>query len=427
MKKPSQVNCVVVDYGNFLSLAAKLGETYRSVLYYSPHETEYRDVAKCVTGEGVAGVTRIEEYLHPDIVGEADLFVFPDIGFAGVQRYLESIGKAVWGSREVTEIELKRSLFLDVLEQQGLPRPPSKVVKGLAALEAMLEKVEDKWIKLDIYRENMETWHHIDYEHSLPMLRYLATTFGGVSEEMVFVVQDTIPDAQENGYDGFSVNGKFPDMSFQGYEKKNELYLGTWQHRDELPKEVRHVNERMASLLRRTNYRNFFATELRNEFFIDPTPRMAGQSQEHLLETCTNLADIIWAGANGKLIEPEFKAKFAASATLHYKEVPGEHWKSVKVPAKVSKWFKLANYAQDGEIYNFPPGRNDEIGVVIGYGDSIEAAIGELKSHLEVVEKEPICAEVEGFVDLLKDIHKAQAAGIKFSDQPLPPPESVVA
>lgn len=426
MKRAENVTACVVDYGNFICLADKLGQTYGKVFYYSPHETEYRDIGRCIKGNGVPTIERLDEPFTPEVFSKIDLFVFPDIGFAGLQRFLVDQGKAVWGSKDITNTELYRSLFLDMLDAVGLPKPKSKVIKGLEALKKHLETVEDRWVKVDVYRENMETWHHIDYEHSKPMLSCLTSCFGGCAEDITFVVQNPIPDAQEQGYDGFCIDGQFPSISFQGYEKKNELYIGSWMPAKEMPYAVRAVNMAMAPTLAAAKYRNFFATEIRDEFFIDPTPRMAGQSQEHLLESCSNLAEIIWAGANGELVEPKFVAKIGASATLHYKEVPGEEWKSVRIPAKVERWFKLANYARDGETYNFPPGRSDEIGVVIGLGNTVEKAIDALKEHLEAVEKEPIEAEVAGFVDLLKDIEKAEAKGDKFSDKPLPEPESVL-
>lgn len=424
MKAPENVTACVVDYGNFLCLAEKLGETYRKVYYYSPHETEYREVARCVLGEGIPTIERCNEPL--DLIGKVDLWVFPDIGFTGLQRHLVTQGAAVWGSRDVTNIELERSTFLKVLNEVGLPVAPSTVVNGLGSLTTLLKKAHDKWVKVDCYRENMETWHHIDYEHSLPMLRHLASTFGGASESITFVVQDPIPNAQECGYDGFCIDGRFPRVSFQGYEKKNELYLGSALPAREHPQAVQMVNAAMAPFLKAQRYRNFFATEIRDEYFIDPTPRMAGQSQEHLLETCTNLAEVIWAGANGELVEPEFSAKFAASATLHYKEVPGENWKALTIPQGIQRWFKLANHCRVGETYHFPPGRNDEVGVVIGIGNSVEKAIGAVQTHLEAVKDEPIEANLKEFADLLADIEKAQAAGDKFSDKPLPSAEVVL-
>ena len=191
-----------------------------------------------------------------------------------------------------SDLELYRTRFMEMLKRVGLPVAPTKTVVGLTALEAMLKGTKDKWVKVNRFRANMETWHHIDWEHSIPMLNYLHDEFGGISDKVVFVVQDPIPDAQEVGYDGFSVDGKYPATSFQGYEKKNELYLGSWLGNEEMPEMVQKVNEAMVPVLRDLKYRNFIATEIRDEFFIDITPRHAGQTQEHLQETCTNLPEI---------------------------------------------------------------------------------------------------------------------------------------
>lgn len=425
MKDVSKVTALVADYGTFLSLADKLSESYAKVYYYSPFETEYQDAKKCVIGTGIPNVERCDDYMDTDIIAEVDCWIFPDIAFGGHQRYLRSIGKAVWGSMGGSDLELYRTRFLKMLEEVGLPVAPSKVVRGLCALEATLKTEKDKWVKINRFRANMETWHHIDYEHSIPMLRYLGDEFGGVSEKIVFVVQDPIPNAQEVGYDGFCIDGQFPSKSYQGYEKKNELYLGSWLKKEEMPEMVQRVNEAISPVLKKLEYRNFLATEIRDEFFIDPTPRHAGQTQEHLQETCTNLAEVIWGGANGQLVEPDFSAKFAAEATLHYTGCD-EDWKVLRIPAAIKKWFKLTSYCQEGDLYHFPPGKNDEVGVVIGNGDTIEAAIDSVKDHLELIETEPIRSETQGFVDILTDIKKAQSEGIHFSDKRIPKPESVL-
>lgn len=427
MKPIKEITACVIDYGSFISLAGKLTESFKKVYYYSPHDTEYRDVNQLVIGDGIPNLESADEYITPELMDEVDLYIFPDIGFSSVQRFLARSGKAVWGAKEANRIELYRSEFLDLLQELGLPVPECQVVVGLEQLKKALMKTKDKWIKIDVFRENMETWHHVDYEHSIPVLRYLETTFGGVSEEVVFTIQSPIDNAEELGYDGFTIDGAFPNMSFQGYEKKNELYLGSALEYDDLPDNIKEVNEAFSPFLREHEYRNFFATELRNEFFIDPTTRMAGQTQEQLIENCTNLAEIIWSGANGVLIEPEFKYPYAAEATLHYKQLSDRQgWKKIKIPPNISKWFKLYHYCQNGDEYNFPPYRNDELGVVIGLGDSIEESIANLKEHLDGIKDEPVEADLKGFSDLVVEISAAQSKGIKFSDDPIPSPEAVV-
>jgi predicted RNase H-like HicB family nuclease len=423
MKELSQSTVCVIDYGTFLDLAVKLSEKFKRVLYYSPHETEYQDVKQCVIGTGIPTVERVDDFL--DYLGEIDGFIFTDIAHGGLQRYLRSIGKPVWGSFGGTDLELYRTRFQDMLAEVGLPVAPTKKVVGMKALEIMLKAEKDKWIKVNRFRANIETWHHIDYEHSVPMLNYMRDEFGGVSDKVVFVVQDPIPEAQEVGYDGFSVDGKYPNKSFQGYEKKNELYLGSWLPNEEMPEIVTRVNEAIAPVLRDLGYRNCVATEIRDEFFIDITPRHAGQTQEHLQETCTNWAEVIWAGAHGALLEPEFASKFAAEATLHYTGCD-EDWKVLRIDDKAKKWFRLTGYCQDGDMYHFPPGKNDEVGVVIGNGDTIEEAIDNLKEHLELAKEEPIRASTNLFADLLIDIRKAQEAGVKFSNQAIPKPEVAI-
>jgi hypothetical protein len=426
MMDVSEITACVCDYGTFLDLAARLGETYKKVYFYSPFETEYQDVKKCVIGTGLPNVTRCDDYMDPEIVAECDLYIFPDIAFQGHQKLLRSLGKAVWGSMGASDLELYRTRFLDMLEEVGLPVAPSKTVVGLTALEKVLRSEKDRWIKVNRFRANTETFYHQDWEHSIPQMSYMRDEFGGVSEKIVFIVQEPIPDAVEVGYDGFSIDGKYPGKSFQGYELKNELYLGSWLESDEMPEMVIRVNEAIAPVLKKLGYRNFIASEIRDEFFIDITPRHAGQTQEHLQRTMTNLPEVIWGGANGVLLEPEFSHKFAAEATLHYTACD-EDWKVLRVSEEAKQWVRLTGYCQDGDLYHFPPGTNDEVGVVIGMGDTIEEAIDDLKDHLELLDGEPVRAEIMGFAELLETIKKAQGEGIHFTDGKIPKPASVLA
>lgn len=433
MKSVKEVVCCVVDYGTFIPLADKLSESFAKVYYYSPFEREFRNVNDCVKGDGLERpghrIERLDEFMDPQIFDEIDLFVFPDIGWGGLQKFLKRSGKAVWGSMGADELEQYRTRFIKAVQEMGLPMVPSRKIIGLTALREHLKTVKDKWVKINRYRDNMETWHHLDYEHSKRDLDHYAVEFGGVQEHVVFVVQDDIPGALEIGYDGWCVDGQFPAMSYQGYEKKNELYLGAATRYADLPKEVRRVNEAMAPLLKQYGYRNFIATEIRvkdgTPYFIDPTLRMPGQTGEQLLETCANLADVIWHGANGELIAPKFIYDFAAEATLHYTGVEDE-WKTLRIPKDIERWVKLVHYCMVDGVYQFPVARNDEVGVVLGSGKTIQAAIDACRSNFEKFKQEPVKAQLEKFADLLAEIQKAQREGVKFTSQRVPSPASAV-
>lgn len=436
MKEPEEVTACVMDAGTFVSLAACLAKTFKKVYYYSPWESEYLDVSRCVIGDGEETFSRLDEPLDPDVFPSIDLFIFPDIGYAGLQRHLVSLGKAVWGSRRGTNLELYRTKFLRVIGEAGLEVIGSQVIRGVTALSEHLKSVENKWVKVNRFRGNMETWHHKDFDHSRQELNRLALTFGGVADEVVFVVQDPIDGDDENpvleiGYDGWSILGQYPEKSFQGYEQKNELYLGSVKAYVDLPEEIQFVNERMAPYLEANDYRNFWATEIRmckgKAYFIDPTARMPGQTGEQLLNTCTDLARVIWAGANGQLIQPDFRAICAAEATIHFKGSENDQWKMLRIPQKALPYLALYQYCRgDGDLYHFPPARNDEAGVVIGEGGNVEDALTDLSQNFSLLSDEPVSIDFKGFADLLEQIKDAENEGVEFTDEKIPEPSVVV-
>ncbi len=433
-KKVEEVIACVLDYGSFTGLAEKFAETMKKVYYYSPVEKEFRDIKDAAIGEGLSKVIKLENIFDLDIFKTIDLFVFPDIGYGGLQEHLRSLGKSVWGSMGADELELNRDLFIQVLKEVGLPVIKSKTINGLSALAKYLKQVENKWVKINSYRENMETWYHLNYDQSSRRLESLAVIFGGAKEQVIFVVQDTIESDMELGYDGWSVDGKFPSKSFQGYELKNELYLGSLLKNSELPGEINYINEKMSPVLKGYGYRNWWATEIRvsegTPYFIDPTCRHPGQTGEHQWETCTNLADVIWQGANGIVVDPIFSHKFSAEATLHYtalsdnKAVPSE-WRVLEVPKKIKKWVKLYHYCIIDDIFHFPPSKSDELGVVLGVGNTVEEAINHLQSNLDAMKHLPIHANISGFNELLNSILEAEKHGIKFASK-IPKPGSIV-
>lgn len=421
----------VVDYGTFICLAEKLAETYKKVYYYTPTSQEFYSITDLVKAEGLSKVERVFDIFDKDFLDKVDLFIFPDIGYGGLQKHLRDIGKAVWGSMGADELEIIRTEFMKTLERLKLPTIHTEHIKGVTALREHLDTVKNKWIKIDKYRGNMETWHHIDMEHSFQELDRLDLEFGGLKDTVQFVVQDYIKTDIETGYDGWSIDGKFPNQSFQGYEKKDELYLGSVLTHDELSDQIKLVNEAMSPILEEYSYRNFFATEVRIKddvpYFIDPTLRMPGMTGEQLTETCSNLAEVIWYGAQGVLIEPEFKYRFAASATMHFKTKNAkEGWMLIKVPEKIKQWVKLSHHAFLDGMYHFPPKDNGELGLVIGVGNSIEEAVKMVVKNVKVLKDEPVYCELEGYCELVDDIKEAEKYGIHFGDSKLPDLKDIV-
>lgn len=419
LKDAKDVICCVVDYGTFLCLAEKMSETFNKVYYYTPTSQEFYSISDLVKGGGLDSIERVNDIFDPDFIDEVDLFIFPDIGYGGLQKYFRSIGKAVWGSMGADALENIRTEFMKTLEKLKLPTIHTEVVHGLSNLREHLKGVENKWIKVDKYRGNMETWHHIDEDHSSQELDRLANEFGGLQDTITFLVQDFIKTDVEIGYDGWCIDGKFPSSAFQGYEKKDQLYVGGLVSYDKLPEQVRIINEALAPLLEEYGYRNFFATEIRVKdgvpYFIDPTLRMPGVTGEQLTETCANLAEVIWQGANGVMVEPDFKYKYATAAIMHAKG-ESEGWKILKVSDDVRRWVKMLHFCKLGDLYHFPPRFNDELGTLIGAGNTISKAVEALKEHYDYLHEEPVCCEMETMCKFIEEIGESEY-GLPFSEE----------
>jgi hypothetical protein len=430
MKDIGEIHCAVIDSGTFIPLAEMMAKSCARVSYYSPHEQEYLGIERCIIGDGMPTFDRVDDYMEPEFFNTVDLWVFPDINFGGFQRYLRALGKPVWGHMGADELELYRTRFLKVLQEVELPTVNSKVIRGLTALSEHLKGVENKWVKINRFRANMETWHHRDWLHSQREIERESCEFGPLKDKVIYVVQDAIDGTDESpvlevGYDGWSIDGWFPDKSFQGYELKNKLYLGSLRNYDDLPEAIRYVNEQMSPVLKRYGYRNFYANEIRIKddvaYHIDPTNRMAGQTMEHLTETCENLPEIIWKGAHAEEVQPKFTHTHAAEATLHYHtESGGEGWKTFNLPEDAAKWVKLYRCCFADGAYHFPPDNLDELGIIMGLGNSVGESIDNLKENFARLKDEPVSIDLSGFGELLYQIEEAEEEGVAFSEKPLP-------
>lgn len=165
MKAIEEIVCCVVDAGTFIPLADMMGQKVKKSFYYSPFEQEYLGIERCSIGHGMSHFERVDEYMEPKFFDSVDLWIFPDIGYSGFQHYLRSLGKPVWGNMGASDLELFRTRFLDVIEKAGLTVVPSVTVRGVTNLSEHLRGVTDKWVKINRFRDNMETWHHQDYVH----------------------------------------------------------------------------------------------------------------------------------------------------------------------------------------------------------------------------------------------------------------------
>ncbi len=193
------------------------------------------------------------------------------------------------------------------------------------------------------------------------------------------------------------------------------------------------MNEALAPYLREQSYRNFFSAEVRiteekRAYLTDPTCRQASPAGECLLELIGNLGEILWHGAAGDLVEPEYVAPFAAQAIVDHPDSE-EHWRVGEWPSEVRQWFKPQGcVGLDGERIGFPPfpWSCDAVGSVVGTGATITEAIDNLKEHAAVLEGAGYTVHVPDLAETLAAIKEEESAGVSFTGQTVPAPASVL-
>jgi len=428
MSDYSNRRVLVYDGGLNIGLANALTKFFGVVLYFTPWSRAFPSMTEIVPGYGYDGVVRVTDFWNH--INEVDLFVFPDCYNGDLQVYLDSIGKRVWGSRMGANLELHRWQTKELMKSVGLPVQPCQQVKGLDALRELLKKKENCFVKLSKFRGDMESWQHINYELSQPRLDELAYRLGPLQHMATFIVEDEIETEFEVGYDGI-FTGSWPNVAMAGWEKKDAGLLASVMPYDDLPEEVREVNSRLEEFLKKTNYRNFLSTEIRIgedslPYLIDVTNRTPIPSSAIQIANMKNLGDVMWHGAAGENVPIENHSQFGAEAMI-YSDWAHKHWMNVSVPEDVQPYVTLFHSVNiSKEVESVVPQNHDvavigdEIGSVIGLGDTIEEAIQECHDHAEEIKGMGLYVKVESLGSLLPQIKEAQEKGIKFSDDPVP-------
>lgn len=385
----SKKTVLVIDNGLFCEIACLLGKTFKKVYYYSDWKSAYPKSVEILTGTGVPNVTRVNDFWN--ILDEVDLFVFPDIYYGGLQTHLVKLGKRVWGSRHGQDLELKRAESKDLLDKIGVDIGPWKAIIGVPALRKYLEKNKNQYVKISTTRGDMETFHSPNYQLVEPRIDELEHSLGPWKHHMQFIVEEAIDDAVEIGYDGFTIDGKFPKNAMWGIEIKDAGFVLNSCDYNKLPAPAIEVNELMAPVLAKYEYRGFISSEIRvkggRNYAIDPCARAGSPPNELYQIMITNWPDIIWEGAGGVLVEPKFAAKWGAELMIK-SDWAVENWQPIGFPRSLRDQVKIHHIAIiDGKYYCVPECKGSTtVGAVVALGDTMDDAIKNVRAAAEKVD-----------------------------------------
>jgi hypothetical protein len=417
LKETKDVTALVVDYGLFTDLAARLAREFKRVLYYVPWEASYPRMHPAHVGYGIDGIELVESPFGP-WYDDVDVFVFTDLGFPHLHRWLEAQGKSVWGARGCEDLEACREGMHDLLTRLGLPSPEYENVTGMDTLRGYLKAHANVWVKLSKWRGHFETFFADDYVHVEPLLDEIERDLGPLARITTFLVEQDLPDSIEAGTDSITVDGQLPKRVLTGIEVKNRAYAGRIMDWVQIPEPVRRFDEAIAPLFAKNGYRGFYATEVRigkNQapYMIDFCARAGTPPGELWQEMYANLGDIVWKGANGIMVDPLPAAKFGCEVMIQ-SNVPDGEWQSVCFPEELRDHVKLRNVAKIGGCYHIIPQcmKITDFGAIVGMGNTLDEAIQQAKDIAGQLEGSAAYVDVSALDDVHEELKKMRDFGM---------------
>lgn len=421
-KSPLTV-CVVDNCaGAYLPVAKRLSKFFSKTYFHSVNQNPFPRISLDSIGTGYDDVIRCDEFWG--MIEQFDVIVFPDIYFNDYGARLRKMGKLVFGGCESEVLETNRKIFKQELESVGLPIAPTKYITGLIELTKYLQTVEDKWIKISYHRGDLETFHHIDFNHSKQWLNEIGFKMGPLVEQVEFLVEDPINSVAEIGSDGWCVNGQYPSDMLWGIEVKDCGYIGKRVSYEELPTPIKLVNDKFGPVLQKYKHTGFYSNEIRyteagESYYTDGALRAGSPPSNTYLDMIDNWDQIIIGACKGELVEPNYIAEYGVEIILK-SAYCSEGFLNVSYPPEYQDNIKLkGSFKIDDVEYVIPFNHCGfdmvEFGSVVVVGDVLQDCIEKAIEIAHSVEGYKIEFNEGALPNAIDDLNKIQELlNIKF-------------
>lgn len=428
MKDIADVTACVVTSGLFQPLAHCMARKCKRVYVWSPDSRNFESVKQDSMGRGFTDITRLREFWP--IKKEIDLFVFPDCSLPGLQLELEAQGFPVWGIRNGVKLELDREYLMETLRKVGLDVPKFTVCEGIEKLKGFLKEHDDQYVKISRFRGDMETTHWRDWDTDEGWLDWLAYSLGPAKHELRFLVFEKIETDLEIGGDTYCVSGEWPSLMLNGFEFKDTTYFSAVTKREEMPGQIQEIMAALTPFLRERDYRNQISFEDRvkgdQHYYIDATQRAGMPSSGTQQLIWKNFPEIIWNGANGRLLEPDPAAQFSLECMVTA-ESGESRWITARFRPELFPWLHLSDCGLFNGVYGFPQDESHggELGWLVALGNTPREVLDRAKELADML-PDGCDAKLENLVGLVKEVEQAEKENIPFTDKEIPEPGEVV-
>jgi hypothetical protein len=404
--------------GLFIPWAEKISEGFGASYYFNNYIDVYPSFIKYNIGYGLFKYKpkSIFEISKKYDYRKIDLFVFLDNGYMWEAELLKSMGKRVFSCFQAENLELSREFAIKKMQEVGLPTIPTEFIHGFDDLKEYLEQNDRKYVKVSEFRDIFESWEHENFDQSEQFLLDKQAELGLAASTLIDVlVQDMIESDIEIGATMYNIDGQHPNVVSQDIEIKDKLAIGKLVDWDDLIPQVKDSYEKLAEYFEETECRMVVSNEVRidkkgNGYTIDWTTRIPSPAGGIVLSLIDNWPEIVWEGADGNLVEPEFKHRYGIELVFGDHEAADSETR-VEFDEKYRDNVKLyCHYRVNKKDYVAPATGWDTVGTIVYIGDSVKECeeglrkvvkeigtfardldlnvLGEIEKELEAIKKE---------------------------------------
>lgn len=407
----SKSNVLIIDQGLGCSFAERLARDCANIRYWTPVYTSFPKIEDFAKGYGFKGVEKVTKPFK--YIDDADLIVFPDLGYGDMADHLRKIGKTVFSAGDAgEELELERYKARQIQDRLGLPTQYTAKIKGIDKLEKYLTENKGVFVK-PRFRGTRETTHITDEMSAEMLIKKLRARYGPMSEELDFVVEDEIRNSViEYGMDVFH-NGKDFIKPYLSSIEKGAPYLGHF--REDLPPSLQNTMNKLNPLFQKINYRGAFSTEelltsKKKSYLLDWTSRFGFPFTSLYTEAIKNFTEVIFSVARGEDVTIDPIAPWVGALPIQSEE--GNHdWLYVERSKKATTNIKPL-YGCEIKGKMFAVKGFETVANVIAWGDSPKSVVNWLKDLTKEVNGYDLAKETSKLDEILDDIKTLKEMGI---------------
>lgn len=418
-----ECDVLVIDNALFPAIAEVLGRSFRKAYYYSEYVGAFPRDAETAVGEGLENVTRVYDLWKciGDLDKEHSLIVFPDVFYGGMCEFLRDLGYRCWGAGRDEKLELDRRWCKEQMAEHKIPVGDYWNVQGTEGLKALLKRKPGLYSKgrYARVRHDTESKGVKSFDLCEGWFDKLEQKLGRRKAQTEFVVEAPLNPAVEIGSNRYCIGGRFPEKSDVALEVKGDALISHVVDSEDFPTQLSAVDDILVEQgYLGDQYRQFFTVETRVDeagigFPIDPCCRFGRPMVGTVLYNILNLAEVMWEGADGNLVEPKYRDEYVVELMIECPSVETQG-AVLEFPDSIARFVFLSDVCVSKGKRTVLPADISNVGSVVAGGDTLDEAIALVKKRAKLIEGDNLVMHTESLDTAVEQIGLCAKHGVRF-------------